>query len=200
MFHPYGLIVGIAIVAGWSVAERIEPKVSKALPWILVFGLVGARLYHVIDLWEYYSQNPGQIMAVWNGGLGIYGAIMGGVVGLALYKRDFWELARAVAVALPLSQAIGRWGNLVNDELWGRGGAPLFLYESGLDLILFSILWRMRNYAPGRVVGAYLLGYGLIRLMLEPMKPSAWWVGYALSVLFVVSGGVLLWVDRRRLT
>ena len=130
MFHWYGLIVGIAIVAGWSVAERIEPKVSKLFPWVIAGGIRGARLYHVTHLWEYYSVHQGQILAIWEGGLAIFGGIMGGIVvlGLVAKNRDeFWHALGAMVVGLPLAQAIGRWGNLVNNELWGKGGAPLFL-------------------------------------------------------------------------
>ena len=73
MINLYGLIVGIAIVVGWSVGEYIEPKVSKVAPWV-----IGARIYHIIDLWGYYSDNLGQMMAVWNGGMSIWGGLIGG--------------------------------------------------------------------------------------------------------------------------
>ncbi len=132
-FHWYGLIVGVGVVAGWSVAEKIDPRVNKVLPWILVFGIIGARAYHVIDQWSYYSQHLSQIVAIWNGGIGIFGGIIGGMVGLLLYKltnklTDIWEVGAAIVTGLPLGQAIGRWGNLVNNELWGKHHEPLFLY------------------------------------------------------------------------
>ncbi len=195
MFHLYGLIVGLAIVVGWHVAERIEQKVGKVLPWVLLGGLVGARLYHVTHLWEYYAQNLGQIFFIWEGGLGIFGGIIGGVITLRLLTKEtqtFWQNLGAIVVALPLSQAIGRWGNLANNELWGRSHAPLFLYESILDLGLFVILWSRRGQAPERRVAIYLLGYGLIRLLLEPMKPEAWRVGYVVAGM-MVGTGLFLW-------
>ena len=198
MFHWYGLIVGIAAVAGLTVAERIEPKLSKALPGVLIFGLLGARLYHVIDLWDYYSLHPRDILAIWNGGLGIFGGIIGGVIGVWLSRGDRWKVLGALSVGLPLSQAIGRWGNLVNDELWGKGHTPLFLYESVLDLLLFVVLWRVhKRHGVRRLVGMYLLGYGFIRLLLEPMKADPWWVGYVMIGLLIACG-MLLWVDQRR--
>jgi phosphatidylglycerol---prolipoprotein diacylglyceryl transferase len=202
MFHWYGLIVGVAVAVGWSVAERIESRVNTILLPVLLIGLLGARLYHVIDLWEYYSQNPAQILVVWEGGLGIFGGIIGGALGWWLCTRS-WSVEtkmytlKALIIALPLSQAIGRWGNLVNNELWGRGSAPLFLYESILDLFLFGWLWRNKNVSPRRVVGMYFLGYGVIRLVLEPLKVDPWWVGYAMATLFVLWGGYVVVRDRR---
>ncbi len=204
MFHWYGLIVGVAGVAGWSVAERIEPKVNKVLPSVLLFGIVGARAYHVIDLWEHYSQNLGQILAIWRGGLGILGGLVGGAVGfwIAMQKRtnakmNRWRVLASVVTGLPLAQAIGRWGNLVNNELWGEGGKPLFLYESLLSLVLFGLILSVRGQAAKTRVGIYLVGYGLIRLALEGLRVEAWVMDYYFAGLMVVSG-VLLWVGTKR--
>ena len=205
MIHWYGLIIGLAIVVGWSIAERIEPKVNKVLPWVLIFGILGARLYHVIDLWSYYSQNLGQIVAVWNGGLGIFGGIGGGVIGLLIYqvthkltKNETWKMLAASITGLPIAQAIGRWGNLVNNELWGAHHEPLFLYESILDLILFGILWRLYRRGQHSMirVGTYFAGYGVIRLILEPLKPSPWRVGYAVAGGLVVLGVLLIGLTK----
>lgn len=94
-------------------------------------GIIGARLYHVISSpagteagLSYYLQNPVKIIAIWEGGLGIYGAVAGGVLGLYLYARyhglRFWQWADMAAIGLPLAQAIGRWGNFFNQELYGN--------------------------------------------------------------------------------
>lgn len=198
MFHWYGLIVGIAAIAGWSVAEKIEPKVNKVLLWVLIGGFVGARLYHVIDLWSYYGQNLAQIVAVWNGGLGIFGGIIGGGIGLYIGTRkqeleSRMKVLAAMVTGLPLAQAIGRWGNFANHELLGKNGEPLFLYESLLDLLLFGIIWRMRlrGSTPKCLVGIYFFGYGLIRLILEPFKPNPWWLGYAIATIFLSIGAIM---------
>ncbi len=202
MFHLYGLIVGLGIVAGWSVAERIEPKVAKVLPWVLFFGIAGARLYHVIDLWGYYSIHVLQIFEVWNGGLGILGGIIGGAFGYAVYSVRSsvyivdWHTIRAIATGLPLSQAIGRWGNLFNNELWGRRHEPLFLYESILDLVLFCLLCRVGRIGDKQVVATYLIGYGFIRLLLEPFKPDPWWVGYVMVIIMIILGFVIWYKSR----
>jgi phosphatidylglycerol---prolipoprotein diacylglyceryl transferase len=211
-FHGYGLIIGMAIAVGWWLFDVIGAKsgLSESLRRRLVMagvagGVIGARLYHVIDYWSYYSAQPGEILMVWQGGLGIWGAILGGLVGVGVVlvkKRELWgKTLDAVAVGLPLAQAIGRWGNWVNGELFGKPTnlpwglfvpmenrpagleqathfQPLFLYESLLSLFLFGCLWRLwksgRLLGSGRIFGTYLIGYGLIRLLLEPLRIEVW--------------------------
>jgi len=183
----YGLILGVAIVVGASIAasfaRKFEVRSAKfkikseyvwdGLVWAVVLGVIGARAYHVIDLWEFYSKNPGQMLAVWNGGLGIFGAIGGGTLGLWLFsKRESLSLAQfldVVAFGLPVAQAVGRLGNFVNQELYGKPFDfaqgkppyyaiyispesrlpgfeqfshfhPLFVYEALLNLGLFGLL------------------------------------------------------------
>ncbi len=178
----YGAIVAAGIfIASW-LAEQIsiyEKKDSEltwdALLWSLIFGLVGARLFHVIDFWFYYSQNPIQILEIWKGGLGIFGAILGGLAGILLFakrrglgkKGTLW-LLDLVGLTLPLGQAIGRWANYFNQELYGLPSKlpwsiyigpekrlmgfksystyhPLFLYESLGDLLIFTLLFLIHN-------------------------------------------------------
>jgi phosphatidylglycerol:prolipoprotein diacylglycerol transferase len=175
MFHLYGLFIGLAVVAGYSVAEKIDSRVNKVAPWVLGLGFVGARLYHVIDMWGYYSQNLGQIVAVWNGGLGIWGGIVGGGVGLIIVNHKFsnsqmesWSMLGAIVTGLPLAQAIGRLGNAVNGEFWDKVWIlPWWGAEVILDLILFGILWMIPIKWR---VGVYLVGYFLIRLILNPYR------------------------------
>ena len=106
----------------------------------LVAGVIGARLYHVIDYWQrYYQYNPGKIPAVWEGGLGIWGAIVGAVLGRSLYsyfkKKNLRTILEAFAVGAPIAQAIGRLGNWVNGELYGKNGEPLFACEAFPQLL-----------------------------------------------------------------
>ncbi len=174
MFHLYGLFIGIAIVVGWSVAEKIEPKVKQVVPWVLGLGLVGARIWHVVEAWGYYSQNLWQVVEVWSGGLSIWGGLIGGGVGLWIGTRNQEsgmrvEMLGAVVTGLPLAQAIGRIGNGVNGEFVNKVWLlPWWASEAVLDLLLFSLIGRTR--LPERRVWVYLIGYGLIRLVLQPYR------------------------------
>ncbi len=174
MLHWYGFFIGIAVVVGWSVAEKIEPKVNKVAPWVILFGFVGARLYHVIDLWEFYSQNFALIVAVWQGGMSIWGGLIGGGVGILIYHYTIrpldhlWEMLGAIVTGLPLAQAIGRVGNGVNGEFVNKVWIlPWWGAEAILDLMLFVLL---RGVSPKYRVGVYLVGYALIRLVLQPYR------------------------------
>ena len=128
----YGVMIAFGVLAAVSVARRRwraaghDPdEVADIAVWAVPFGLVGARLYHVITDWEIYRDRPfPRVLEIWNGGLGIPGGIFLGVVGGVLaaryYKIGVAGLADAMAPAIPLAQAIGRLGNYFNQELYGR--------------------------------------------------------------------------------
>lgn len=215
-FHLYGLVLGLAIVTAWTITQRLlqrkgfDEKSFDRVGWLTVAaGVVGARLYHVIDYWAYYRLYPEQIPAVWHGGLGIWGAVAGGAVGLSIalgkQRHWWWPMVDAIAAALPLAQAIGRWGNFFNYELFGKPTTapwglfvpvqfrpagfetfthyhPLFLYESLLNMGLFGLLQlvlikQQGSLGTGKVLGGYLIGYGLIRFFLETWRLRVWTVG-----------------------
>lgn len=175
MFHIYGLIIGIAIVVGWGVAEKFDPEVNKVAPWVLGLGIIGARIWHVVDFWNYYFENLSQVVMLWNGGLSIWGGLIGGLVGLLIYFKGSTHKALkfsgVIVMGLPLAQAIGRLGNAVNGEFVSRVWIfPWWGAEAILDLLLFGIIWMLRKRPPEVRVGAYLFGYGLIRLVLQPYR------------------------------
>jgi phosphatidylglycerol:prolipoprotein diacylglycerol transferase len=191
--HIYGLLIGVAIYVAWEVSKRmavrkkIPVKVIDDMAWLLiVFGIIGARIYHVIDYWNrYYKFEPSKIFFLWEGGLGIWGAVIGGLVGLLVYQYYFrllsknkrvniFDLLDCVSVGMPIAQAIGRLGNWVNGELYGKNGEPLFAYEALLNIGLFFLLWRMsaKKNVSGKIFGLYLIGYGLIRIFLENFRPD----------------------------
>jgi phosphatidylglycerol:prolipoprotein diacylglycerol transferase len=135
--HWYGLLIVVGILVGGFVAT-LEAKrrgenpehVWHGLIWCIIFGFLGARLYHVLSSpadgsggFRSFIQDPIAILRVWDGGLGIYGAIAGGVVGLLLYVRrrhlNAWRWLDIATPGLVLAQAIGRWANLINQELYG---------------------------------------------------------------------------------
>jgi len=134
----YGLLVTLGVLAGtWVAALEAKRRgddpnvVWDSALWVILLGLIGARLYHVFSSpndgsqggWAYYSQHPIQIIAIWQGGLGIYGGLFGGALGILLVcirrRLRFLRLADSIAHGVLLGQAIGRWGNYFNQELYG---------------------------------------------------------------------------------
>ncbi len=133
----YGIfIVTAVLVAGWVAAFEAkrrgenEDHVWNALIIVVLLGIVGARLYHVFSSpaggglgWAFYREHPADIFYLWNGGLAIYGAVAGGALGILLYvyraKLSFLRYLDIGAPALLIGQSIGRWGNFVNQELYG---------------------------------------------------------------------------------
>jgi phosphatidylglycerol:prolipoprotein diacylglycerol transferase len=219
-FRFYGLILMVGALAATLLGRRMLKQMKAkdpdivwdALLWALFFGIIGARLYHVftpsralldagIDT-RYYLTHPLEILFIWRGGLGIPGAIIGGVFGLYLFARraghDLRLLLDAAAPGLALAQAIGRWANFVNQELYGpptdlpwgiyirpenrlapyqafERFHPLFLYESLWNLANMAVLlWLWRKFGKrlkrGDLFLAYLIIYPLGRFLLEFLR------------------------------
>ena len=179
--HWYGLFLAAGALAGFFVVSALarrykieERHISSLFFYLLIGGLVGGRLWHVSNEWAYYSHHLGEIIKIWNGGLGIHGAIIAGLAVVIIYcvaqKINFWLVCDILVPGLVLGQAIGRWGNYFNQELFGRPTAlpwgipidpqfrpvgfehftyfhPTFLYESIGSLIIFLILltWHIRR-------------------------------------------------------
>ncbi|MDP2736673.1 MAG: prolipoprotein diacylglyceryl transferase [bacterium] len=158
--------ITIAIYLAKPYGIKTETIIDLSV-WLIIGGIIGARLYDIFLELPYFLANPIDIFKVWQGGLAIHGAIIGGGLSLYLfakkYKHNFWQLAGIVVTGLPLAQAIGRWGNYFNQELFGYPtnliwGIPIdqvhrpwqyfnydyfhptFLYESIGNLIIFLIL------------------------------------------------------------
>lgn len=221
--HYYGIILMLGALAGaWLSAREARRRgqdteiVWDGLVWVLIGGIIGARLWHVLTppvsmnkTFMDYLSNPLDILKVWEGGLGIPGAVVGG--GLALYiycrrrKLNFLLWADIAAPGLALGQAIGRWGNFVNQEVYGKPTTlpwavhidpayrypgyetvetfhPLFLYESIWNFALMGLLlWLARRYEnwlkPGDLFLIYLIGYPLGRFLLEFLRLDISMVG-----------------------
>ncbi|MCD4705385.1 prolipoprotein diacylglyceryl transferase [bacterium] len=194
--HYYGLIMVTAILICIFIANRLARqknidlwKLDNLYFYLIIFGILGARLYEVLFFsWQYYQNNLLAIFKIWQGGLAIQGVIIAGIITVFVYSRknkiSFLKYASLLAVVLPLGQAIGRWGNFFNQELYGRMTSlpwaiyientnlyhhPLFLYESILNIILFIILYNI--YKKGKfdqqVLFFYISGYGIIRFLME---------------------------------
>ncbi len=200
----YGLLIAVAVVACFGVVLYLSRRrgidrddLYDLALWLILGGIIGARLYDVFLIdWNYFVSNPWQIIQIWHGGLAVHGAIIGGVMALLAWckvkRKSFWQFAGLIFTVLPLGQAIGRWGNYFNSELFGRPTTlpwgipistvnrpeqysnfqyfqPAFLYESILNLILFFVLlFLYKKYRrPSEIVIYYLMGYSAIRFMME---------------------------------
>lgn len=175
----YGLLIASAVLIGVSLSQylakqrHVDPNLLGDLAiWLVIGAIPAARLYYVLFEWKQYSQHPEQIIAIWNGGIAIHGAILGGTLAAIIFARiqkvSVWQLADLVAPSLILGQAIGRWGNFFNSEAFGdptnlpwklyippqRRPAsfinfeyfhPTFLYESLWNLMVFGILMTLFN-------------------------------------------------------
>ena len=195
----YGLIIVLAISIAMAAVNFLarknnynKEKLESLYFYLIIFGLIGARLYEVFFFnWVYYQNHLGNIFKIWNGGLAIQGTILFGIVTIYIFckknKLLFWKYTDLLVIGLALGQSIGRWGNFFNQELYGHVSGlpwaiyiektanfhhPVFLYESILNLILFFILINLfkRKYFKGLVTWCYLGGYSLIRFGMEFLR------------------------------
>ncbi|MDC0448990.1 prolipoprotein diacylglyceryl transferase [bacterium] len=198
----YGIVISFGIFVSALAAEKLAKGKNANILWGGIFwtilgGILGARTFHVIHLLPYYLANPVRIFAIWNGGLGIIGGILGGIIAVVTYlkfkKEPLVSWLNIAGVVTPLGQAIGRWGNFFNKEIVGKGGHPIFLYESILNFGLFAILYfAYKRSRP--TFWLYLTGYSVIRFFLEFLRAdplSVWFIG-GLNVVQVICAGIFL--------
>ena len=142
----YGIFIGLGVIFG-VVFAMLEAKRTKQDPdlyvdfviYALIFAIIGARLYYVAFSWDYYSANPAKIFALREGGLAIYGGIIGAVLTAIVYckkkKVDFWLLADTACPSIAFGQMMGRWGNFFNREAFGGFTDGLFAMRLRLDQV-----------------------------------------------------------------
>jgi len=197
-FRAYALCIILGVVfAIWLTNKRYlaaggSPHVVSDLAiWVIPGGVIGARLYHVVTSPEYFFGrygDPFDIFKIWQGGLGIWGAIAGGaLVAYWKYNRElsFSVFADAIAPGLLIAQGIGRFGNWFNGELYGSptdlpwalqlsSGLtyhPTFLYEALCNFALAVILMKVTGkFAPGSIFALYVLGYCSYRFFIEGIR------------------------------
>ncbi|EFP0807105.1 prolipoprotein diacylglyceryl transferase [Listeria monocytogenes] len=216
----YGVIIASAVVIALLLAlsEANKSKMDKEiivdlLIWAIPISIISARIYYVIFEWDFYKNNLGEIVKIWHGGIAIYGALIGAVLTAIIFSRikkiSFWQLADVVAPSLIIAQAIGRWGNFMNQEAHGAettrsfleslhlpdfiinqmyiDGAyyqPTFLYESLWNVLGFVILLIIRRtkIRRGELFLGYVIWYSFGRFFIEGMRTdSLMWGDFRVS-------------------
>lgn len=196
--HWYGLFLAIAALVGIGITGLIgrrykldQNKLFDLALIVLVVGFIGARFYHVLNESDYYSHHASEILKVWNGGLALHGGLVAGGAALLVmarrWKWDMWLMADVAAPAFAVAQAIGRWGNYFNQELFGKPTGrpwgipiealnrqppyfsdeffhPAFLYESIGLLVIGASLWCLHSRRWKKTSSSRPIMYGSIAL------------------------------------
>lgn len=219
----YAIIIITGMIVGAYFAKKEFDKrgfdpdfIYDFLTIMLPMAIIGARLWYVIFEWDYYSQNPIQILNFRAGGLAIHGGIIASVItGYFFSKKknvSLIELTDVIFPSVAIGQAIGRWGNFMNMEAYGYptnlpwameingvGVHPTFLYESIGDLIIFLILLNRRKKVNirGEITSLYLILYGILRFFVEGLRTDSLYVfglrtAQLMSIAFVIFGIIML--------
>lgn len=223
----YGVIITIGFMAavlyamprskffGWT-----DDDIIDGIVWCLPAAIIGARGYYVIFEWDYYKNHLDEIIRIWDGGLGIYGAIITTAIAVYFFcrthKGDILGAFDMVCMGFLLAQGIGRWGNFVNAEAhggvtdmpWGmvlNGRAPVhptFLYESLWDIagFLFLHFYHKKSKFRGEVTLLYLGWYGMIRFLTEFLRTDSLYIGNTNIRTSQLVGGLCVVVSVTLLT
>ena len=214
--YYYGLIIAVGLILAVMYACRrskefglTEDDVLDGVLWVTPFAILCARAYYCIFSWEYYRENPISVFYIWEGGLAIYGGVLGAIVGVAVFckvkKIRLPMLLDLVAIGFLIGQSLGRWGNFFNREAFGaettsflRMGLlnsytrqvtyyhPTFFYESVWNFAGFLLLHHLskkRQY-DGQIALGYAAWYGLGRAFIEGLRTdSLYWGPFRVSQL-----------------
>ncbi|PID14799.1 MULTISPECIES: prolipoprotein diacylglyceryl transferase [unclassified Sporosarcina] len=134
----YGILIALGIVLAFIVVQKEMVKrglhqdfLTDLLIWAIPIAIISARIYYVIFSWDYYKENPGQIIQIWEGGIAIHGALIGAFITTYVYTKrrgiSFWKIVDIAAAGLLIGQIIGRWGNFMNQEAHGGPVSEKFL-------------------------------------------------------------------------
>lgn len=203
----YAILITISIVIGFIWAKicngRFDIKFENILDlslFMIPIAIICARLYYILFNFNYYSNNISEVFNLRNGGLAIYGALIGAIITIIIFckkkKINIFNLMDYLAPIIPLGQAIGRWGNYINIEAYGsetnlplrmeiiENGVtkyvhPTFLYESICNFILFIILAKVskKRKFTGQIVLLYFIGYSFMRFFIEGLRTDSLMLG-----------------------
>ena len=212
----YGIIFALAFLIGIFMAARLAKKRNISADtiydfsiWLILGSVIGARIGHVFFYnWSYYIKHLNEIISIWNGGVSLYGGILGAVIVALIYckikKMEFYDLGDIFVIPLAFGTIFGRIGNFINQELYGKITTlpwgvkfdnavgirhPTQIYESIGNLIVFLILifmWR-KNVKKGTIFWSYLSIYSLIRFLAEFLREDKIIaIGLTLTQLIIV--------------
>lgn len=206
------------------------PDIDSLYSYLVLGLLIGARLGYVVFYnFSFYLRNPLELFAVWHGGMSFHGGLIGsvaaGFIFCKKFKIDFWNTADLIAVTAPIGLGLGRLGNFINGELYGRvtdvpwavvfpsGGLvprhPSQLYEFVLEgVVLFTVLWTLRrkHYKTGILTSLFIVLYGVFRFFVEFFREPDVQLGYVLDIFtmgqvlslsMVVAGLVILYIRKK---
>jgi len=231
----YGIAYAIALLAGLAVLQSEVRRKNLGLDFndlvdfaLIAFplGLIGARIYYALFYLDYFTRKPWSFFGFSGGGgfglsgLAIHGGLIGGLIGLAIFvkikKVDFGKFLDAIAPAMILGQAIGRFGNLMNGDAYGyptdlpwgivfqsntaagtkfpnQSLHPTMIYEMILNLLIFGALWglRKKDHRPGFIAVTYLIAYSAGRSLISFFRAGSLWVGpirapHLISIVIVI--------------
>ena len=228
----YGVIIACGLLLGiWLASYRAKKRgwsSDLVLDFILLavpLAIIGARAYYVAFEWEYFAANPAKIIAINEGGLAIYGGVIGGFLAAFIFSKaakfPFLKLIDLVIPSLILGQAMGRWGNFINQEAFGalvtnpnlqffplavyiqslgEWHQATFFYESFCNsiLLVITLLLGRKGVKDGTLLATYFIGYGTIRAIIEGLRTDSLYlfgnirVSQLLSALLVLVGITLL--------
>ncbi len=223
--HLYSAIILLAVIMLIFLVKKIVDKDKKLkkinyenlIFTVLIFGVTGARIWHLVTDWQLYSDDLISALFIWNGGLGIVGGVLGGALGIWIYSKienfNFFKLANVIALFLPLAQIIGRYGNLFNQEIFGKPTNfpwglfirpenrpqeylnssyfhPAYLYEQLGNLLLLGVnylIYKKLKLRGNLFIGTWLLGYGTIRFFVEFFRiDDKYYAGFSINQIFAL--------------
>lgn len=229
----YGIIIAVAILAAVCYALHeakktnfgSEPMIDIVI-YSIVFGIIGARLYYVVFNYKIFD-SFWDIFKIWEGGIAVYGSIIGGVIAGFVYcrlkKKNFFLALDIAAIPLLIGQAIGRWGNFVNREAFGTETSlpwrmqiyntagqlmsvhPTFLYESlwnAIGIIVLSLLKKKKKFV-GELFALYMVWYGCGRAWIEGLRTDSLYLGplrisQIVAIVTAIAGIIIIVRGRKK--